>query len=179
MVNYLTLEFPEFITHAQINHPKLKTTKVKFSKIAYNTIHGSAHHTLRSAIIEDMHKYLLKNIPNDLCIQTPIETKLVIYVPINYGDVKLLTRKLTGERYLSWKKPALDYEARWDIGNLAFLWLKCLDDVLKKKGIIPDDNIMFVRGGAYEFRLVDSIEERKLVYKLRTKKLNKWDIESQ
>jgi len=161
MVSEIKLEFPEFITH-------IPQSKNKFLKIGYNRIYASAHHTVRAALVSAMHGYIEKHIPENLSIETPIETKLVVYVPINFGDVKRLKDKKTGNWYLNWKPARIGYSPRWDIGNLAMVWIKCLDDVLIKKNILPEDTVEFLKKTSYEFVEVPTLKERKLVYHIKT-----------
>jgi hypothetical protein len=165
MVSELTLEFPEFITHVPLS-------RNKWQKIGYNKIHASAHFTVRNAFVAAMHKYIEKHMPKDYPVALPVETELIIYAPINYGDVKRLKDKKTGQGRISWKPAEADYVPRWDIGNLALVWIKCLDDVLQKKGILPEDTVQFLVKTSYEFREVATLQERKLVYKLKTFKKN-------
>jgi hypothetical protein len=82
--------------------------------------------------------------------------------------MKMIIDKDTGKRKVSWKEAPIDYKPNWDIGNLALIWLKCLDDVLIKKGILPDDTVEHLRRTTYEFTPVTSLKDRKLVYKLKT-----------
>jgi hypothetical protein len=161
MVSVIKLEFPEFITH-------IPQSKTKFLKIGYNRIYASGHYRTRAALVAAMHGYIEKHIPENLTIDTPLETCLKIYAPINFGNVKRLQNKKTKKYYLSWKPPRKDYEPNWDIGNLAMIWLKCLDDVLIKKGIIPEDTVEFIHKTSYEFVEVKTFKERKLVYELKT-----------
>lgn len=161
MVSEIKLEFPEFITH-------VPQSKNKFLKIGYNRIYASAHHTVRAALVAAMHGYIEKHIPNNLSIEAPIETKLVIYAPLNYGDVKKLKNKKTRDWYISWKPARPDYKPRWDIGNLAMVWIKCLDDVLIKKGLLPDDTVEYLTKTSYEYIEVPTLKERKLVYHIKT-----------
>jgi len=161
MVSEITLEFPEFITH-------IPQSKNKWVKIGYNTLYASAHYTIRAALVRAMHSYIEDHIPDDLDINVPVETRLIIYVPINYGNVKRLRNKETGKFYLNWKPPRENYQPNWDIGNLAWVWIKCLDDVLIKKGLLPEDTVEFLRKTSYEFIEVATLKERKLVYKLKT-----------
>ena len=160
-VSELTIEFPEFITHVPLSSRK-------WVKIGYNKIHASAHFTVRNAFVAAMHKYMEKHVPKDYKIGLPVETKLIIYAPINYGDVKRLTHKKTGKAYINWKPALNGYSPRWDVGNLAMVWLKSLDDMLQKKGILPDDTVEFLRKTSYEFIEVPTLKERRLVYKLKT-----------
>lgn len=160
MVSEIKLEFPEFITHI----PQNKKTWVK---IGYNKIYASAHFTLRHALVAVMHSYIEKNIPENLSIDSPIETKLTVYAPINFGSMKMIKDRETGKRRTSWSPAKPDYKPNWDIGNLALVWIKCLDDVLIKKGIIPDDTVEYLRRTTYEFIPVKNFKNRKLVYKLK------------
>jgi|TARA_S200002703_G_scaffold113605_1_gene99112 hypothetical protein len=161
MVSEIKLEFPEFITHIPVS-------KKNWVKIGYNKIHASVHYTTRAALVAAMHGYIEKHIPDNLSIDTPVETKLTVYAPINYGVMKMIKDKETGRRKTSWKPAADDYKPNWDIGNLALIWIKCLDDVLIKKGILPDDTVEFLRRTQYEFVPVSNLKNRKLVYKIKS-----------
>ncbi len=161
MVSEIKLEFPEFITHIPVS-------KKNWVKIGYNKIHASVHYTTRAALVAAMHGYIEKHIPDNLSIDTPVETKLTVYVPINYGVMKMIKDKETGRRKTSWKPAADDYKPNWDIGNLALIWIKCLDDVLIKKGILPDDTVEFLRRTQYEFVPISNLKNRKLVYKIKS-----------
>lgn len=161
MVSEIKLEFPEFITHIPVS-------KKNWVKIGYNKIHASVHYTTRAALVAAMHGYIEKHIPNNLSIDTPVETKLTVYAPINYGVMKMIKDKETGKRKTSWKPAADDYKPNWDIGNLALIWIKCLDDVLIKKGILPDDTVEFLRRTQYEFVPISNLKNRKLVYKIKS-----------
>ena len=81
MVSEIKLEFPKFITHIPVS-------KNKAIKIGYNQLYASPHYTVRSALVSAMHGYIENNIPDNLNIKSPLETHLIIYAPINYGDVK-------------------------------------------------------------------------------------------
>ncbi len=126
------------------------------------------HYTTRAALVAAMHGYIEKHIPDNLSIDTPVETKLTVYAPINYGVMKMIKDKETGKRKTSWKPAADDYKPNWDIGNLALIWIKCLDDVLIKKGILPDDTVEFLRRTQYEFVPISNLKNRKLVYKIKS-----------
>ena len=149
MVSEIKLEFPEFITHIPVS-------KNKWVKIGYNKIHASVHYTTRAALVAAMHGFIEKHIPDNLSIDSPVETKLTIYAPKNYGVMKMIKDKKTGKRKTSWNPPADDYKPNWDIGNLALIWLKCLDDVL------------FLQRTTYEFIPVANFKDRKLVYQIKT-----------
>lgn len=157
----IVLEFPKFITHVPLS-------KNKWVKIGYNHIHSSAHFTVRNAFVAAMHSYIDKHIPKDCGVITPVHTKLKIYAPKNYGSVRRLKDKKTKKAYISWKPAKEDYIPNWDLGNLALVWLKCLDDMLIKTGVIPEDTIDFIQKTSYEYIEVDTIDKRKLVYEIKT-----------
>jgi hypothetical protein len=163
MKEEITLVFPEFITHIPQN-------KKDWIKIGYNKIHASMHFAARASLVKSMHGYIENHIKDNLNIQGPIETKLIVYVPINFGSVKLVTDKKTNRKRISWIPAPKDYKPNWDIGNLAMIWLKCLDDVMIKKGILPDDTVEHLRKTSYEVVFVKELRERKLVYHLKTLK---------
>tara|TARA_R100000742_G_C4277696_1_gene99793 strand:+ start:154 stop:759 length:606 start_codon:yes stop_codon:yes gene_type:complete len=55
-------------------------------------------------------------------------------------------------------------QANWDLDN-QWLYNKCFQDLIVKKGIIPDDDIKYVtKAGAPEFVPVDNEQDRKLVF---------------
>lgn len=166
MVSELKLEFPEFITH-------IPQGKKIWVKIGYNKIHASVHYTTRAALVAAMHGYIEKHIPENLTIQGPVETRLTVYAPINFGNMKMVIDKETNKRKVQWKPAPVGYKPNWDIGNLALIWLKCLDDVLIKKGILFDDTVEHLQRTTYEFIPVANLKDRKLVYKLKTIK-KKW-----
>ena len=169
MVSEIRLEFPEFITH-------IPQSKKLWIKIGYNKIHASVHFSTRAALVAAMHGYIEKHIPENLTIEGPVETVLKVYAPINFGGMKMIVDKTTGKRKISWKPATADYEPNWDIGNLALIWLKCLDDVLIKKGVIPDDNVRHLRKTSYEFIPVIDFKDRKLVYQIKTMPLTLEDL---
>jgi hypothetical protein len=115
-----------------------------------------------------MHSYIEKNIPDNLKLEGKICTSLAIHVPINFGNVKMITDKETRKRRIVWSPPKENYNPTWDIDNLSFAWIKCLNDVIVKKGILKDDNVKFIKGGSYEFIEIDNFEDRKLVYTLKS-----------
>ena len=122
-------------------------------------------------MIKEIHSFIESYLPDLKDLRTnrlekQYLTKLDIYVPINYGTVSYRKDKATNIRRLSWKPPKTDYIPNWDIGNVALIWLKVLDDILKDKGILPNDTISYIKGASYEFHQVDHIDDRKLVYHL-------------
>lgn len=167
MVEEIILEFPEFITHVAMNNPS-NPLKKAFKKIGFNSIYSVPHWILRSKMIDQIHAYLHQNIPNNLEIETPIETILQIYVPINYGDVSIRLNKKIGRRVLVWIAAKIGYIPKWDLFNLSVMWIKCFEDCIVAKKIIKDDSVFYIRKGSYEFISVDHIDLRKLVYTIKT-----------
>lgn len=161
MSQEIILTFPQFITHV----PKTKNT---FIKIGYHTIYSGLHFAIRSALISAMHSYIEKNIPENLELNGEVCTSLIIYAPINFGNVKMITDKSNNKRRISWKPAKEDYKPSWDVDNLSFAWIKCLNDVIVKKGIVKDDSVKYIRGGSYEFREIENFEDRKLVYTIKS-----------
>lgn len=161
----IILEFPSFITH-------IPQSKKVWIKIGYNKIHASINHHVRNALVGAMSNYIERNIPENLKITGPVKSHLQVFVPKNYGSMKMITDKTTGIKKTSWKPPAEDYKPNWDIGNLAMVWLKSLDDVIIKKGILPDDTIEFFQGATYEYVEIENFYERKLIYTLKTVEKN-------
>lgn len=155
----IEIVFPEFITHVPLS-------KNKWKKIGYNAIHASPHFTMRNAFVGAMHTYIEKHMPQGLKIEGPVKTEIIVYAPLNYGNVKSLIDKKTGKRRISWKPPADNYKPNWDIFNLGAVWLKSLDDAAIKAGILPDDNIEHFQGFGGRFVEVSHLDERKLIYKI-------------
>jgi hypothetical protein len=150
-----SVEIPQFKTH-------VKQSSAKWVKINGQTIYTSAHHRVRYMFMEQIHEYLLQYIPKfDENITTiPLELTLYIYAPINYGDV----RRMKG--VINWKPAKEDYKPSWDLDNFAWIWVKGVQDVLQKQGIIPDDNVKFIRKVSYEYIPVEQFDDRKLVITL-------------
>lgn len=163
MNDEIKIEFPKFITHV----PKNKTD---FIKIGYNTIHSSPHFMTRAALVAAMHRYLEKNVPENLKIEGIVQTCLTIYAPINFGDVKMVTDKTNNKKSIRWNLAKEGYIPRWDLPNLAFAWLKSMDDVLVNKKVFKDDNVGIIRRETYEYEEVKNFEDRKLVYTIKSYK---------
>lgn len=160
MSNEIRIVFPEFITHARIS-------KNKYKKIGYNVIHSSSHFTLRDAFVRSMHNYIEHFMPQGVHIDGPVETEVLIYAPINYGNVRMIKDKVTNAHKLSWNSPKEGYAPNWDIFNLGAVWLKSLDDAAIKAGWLPDDNVQHFRGFSGKFIEVDKLEDRKIVYVMK------------
>lgn len=147
------LVFPKFPTH-------IKVSKVKFMKLGYNKLYAGINHFVREKIVKQVHEYVDAHIPKGLDISTPIGTHLHIYAPINFGSVRMVKGNLT------WKPPHDRYKPNWDLDNLAFIWLKSLNDGLVKANILPDDTVEFLTSTSYTIHFVDDFEDRKLIYEI-------------
>lgn len=167
-MNY-SIEIPQFITH--VAKTKNKQSPNKYIKINNQAIYnGGLNKFARAIAVDNLHNYLIAYIqswllPNQL-VHIPYQIALDIHVPINYGDVKRLSKN--GVPYLSWKEPDKDYEPRWDIGNLGEIWLKVFEDALQLAGVIENDNVKYItKHGPVCFYEVDHIDKRKLVFKIK------------
>ena len=152
----LKVEIPGFITH-------VRKSKNHFIKINGQKIFVGMNHHLRSLIVRRMHSYLSKFIPDDLDVNeiTPLKISLELHVPRNYEHVRMNKKGI-----LIWKKPKEDFVPRWDADNM-WIWGKCFNDVLVKKGVISDDNVSIVReSGAVKWVEVETLEDRKLIFKI-------------
>lgn len=129
-------------------------------KLGYNKLYAGVNHFVREKIVKQVHDYVDAHIPTGLDISTPVGTHLHIYVPINYGSVRMVKGKLT------WKPPHDRYKPNWDLDNLSFIWLKSLNDGLVKAGILPDDTVEFLTSTSYTFHFIDDFEDRKLIYEI-------------
>lgn len=156
----LIITFPEFITHVTVS-------KNKWKKIGYNAIYMCPHFHVRNSFTSAIHTYIEKYMPKNLKIEGPVTTEVIIYVPINYGNVKSVMDKKLGVRKISWKPPSKDYKPNWDIFNLGAVWLKALDDALVHTGALEDDNIAFFNGFGGRFIEVETLEERRIEYIIR------------
>jgi hypothetical protein len=148
-----TLVLPKFPTHIFVS-------KKKAMKLGYNNIHAGINHYVREKTVKQLHDYIEEYLPTGLKIDGPVGTRLIIYVPINFGSVRMLK----GE--IRWKVPDKTYKPNWDLDNLAFVWLKILNDSLVSSGIIPEDTVEYLQGTLYKVEFVSTFEERKLVYKI-------------
>ena len=156
MYKQLILEIPEFPTHVLIGTRK-SDGKETWKKISGNSIYAGMHHSIRNKMFDQMHDFLLKHIPDGYNLVTPIEVGVTFYVPINYGDVRFISKT----KEVSWRIPPEDYVARWDIDNLAWPWIKALLDTLTKKFIIPDDTVEQIHSVHYKFIPCETLAERK------------------
>lgn len=154
------ITIPEFMTH--VNKSKFKYFKINGQAI-YS---GNLHPRTRALVVETMHKYIKRYVPTttDLTGMYPLKITLKFYAPVNYGNVSLRTDKKTNGKYLCWNMPEVGYMPTWDADN-QWIWGKCFNDVLKEQGIIPDDNVAYIKSsGEVVWEEVADIKDRKLVF---------------
>jgi hypothetical protein len=159
----IRITIPKFKTHVNKN----KTSKIKVNS---QSIYSGVNHFTRGKIVGELHKHLAEYIPEDLDLSSffPISIRLELHIPPNYEGVKMLKGKL------HWKPPAKEYhEPRFDADN-QWLWIKTFQDTLKERGVIPEDNVMWIPDtGRITFVPVDHIDKRKLVFVI-TRHSKKW-----
>lgn len=156
----LTITFNEFPTHIAKTNNKIKENK--FTKVNNQSIYsGTLHFQQRAVVVENLKKYVEGQLPS---LKEPIASSIKplykFYTVINHGDIK----RVKGQ--IQWNPPKVDYSPNWDIQNLAFLWMKTIDDALQDKGIIKNDNVAYVKGGSYDFIEIENYEQRKIVVDL-------------
>ena len=156
----LLLELKKFPTH--LPYTKNKTKANKFTKLNYqNVYNGKVAKFARAILVDNLHEY----IATELLIQKikpikltkAITIKYTIYTVINHGSIN------RRDNEIKWTPATKGYVPNWDIENLANLWTKAGNDTLVLKGIIPDDNVKYVKGISYEFVEVKDFEDRKIV----------------
>ena len=158
--NEVSIEIPQFLTH-------IRKSKTSFIKINGQRIFVGMNHHLRSLIVRRMHLYLSKFIPEDLDVShlIPLKISLELHVPRNYEHVRM-----SSKGKLTWKKPKEGFNPKWDADNM-WIWGKCFNDVLVRKGILPDDNVSVVKeSGSVKWMEVETLEDRKLIFKLKKSK---------
>lgn len=160
------------ITKFEFNKDDVLIDKSDGSKVVRNTktagkprmltinatkIYVGIHHSVRSKIVDELHKLFYSHFKTQLPSTIPIKEGNKLCISFQYYDV------------YNEKLPDLD--------NLSNLYIKCGVDCLTsisnpnqlkgsvshKLGIIPDDKTKYVAILAPEFINVDKIEDRKLV----------------
>jgi len=150
----IKITLPQFPSHVKIS-------KNKSMKLGYNKIYAGINHFVREKTVRQIHEFVEAHVPIGLELPVPVGTHLRIYVPINYGNVRMVKGNIT------WKPPHDRYKPNWDLDNLAFIWLKSLNDGLVKAGILPDDTVEYLNSTAYSVHFVKTFEQRKLVYEIK------------
>jgi len=158
-MNKITLN--EFPTHIAKTNNKIKANKML--KINNQAIYnGFIGRFTRNIVINNLHDYLSieigRYVPGLIRkkIELPVNITVDIYTVINHGSISMRSGKLC------WKPAKASYEPTWDIDNLATIWIKCINDVLVKEGVLPDDNVSCISGMRYNFIEVQDLKDRKL-----------------
>lgn len=160
-----TIRIPEFLTHVAKTQNKVAADK--YVKINNNTIYsGAINRFTRAKVVENLHNYISDYL-DDIDLNKMIADEGLSHVHFrftfktvkNHGDIRRSAK--TGS--ISWKKPPKNYVPRWDIENLASIWIKTFNDTLIVKGMMKDDSIDFLTGVTYEYQPCEDISEREII----------------
>lgn len=157
MLEFIIKEFPTHI--AKTNN---KVAPNKMIKINNQAIYNSnLNRFARNIVMSNMHNYIKSQLmPYKPFIKKSkkqfksLSIHLEINTVINHGSISMRGNKL------NWKKAMGNYVPNWDIENLATIWLKALIDSLVQIGLIPDDNVKYVKKISYEFKEIEMLEDR-------------------
>lgn len=123
------------------------------------------HPMVRKKVMKDLHDYLEDAIPSKTFKQSfaakPFKMHIEAHAPINWPQVKWYR-----DKGLKWTPPKKGYVPNWDIDNLMVIWIKLLNDHMVDHGLMPDDNVAYLRGCSYEYIECATLDDRKLVYQL-------------
>lgn len=115
---------------------------------------GNLHHSTRSKLNEQLHKHFAKFIIEQIQVE-----QRTSFIPLKENERLFVSFLFKGK-----------VEQSQDIDNLAIIYVKTFVDTLtqysnknqsniQKIGLIPDDNVKYIRGIKYEF---EECEERSL-----------------
>jgi hypothetical protein len=153
----LRVEISQFITHIPLS-------KTKYRKINGQSIYVGMNPHIRAKLMNEIHNFLRQYIKKTWDLKPPVKIKLEFHAPVNYGSVRRIKDKKTGESRISWKPPEIGYVPTWDADN-QWIWGKAFNDVLVQEGILIDDNISQIKAsGEVEWISVDHFDDRKLVF---------------
>ena len=158
MTKLLEITLKEFPTHIAITDNKYKANK--YIKINSQVLYNNKLQTFSRAIaVENLHKYILKNITKYNVIDYPVKIHYTFYHVINNGDIS--RRKDTEGVYsIRWKEPSPTYEPKNDLDNMNWIWIKTIQDCIVKSGIIGNDTLNYVNGFKVDYEQVDKLEDR-------------------
>ena len=153
----LVIKMP-LITHIAYTQNKIAADKMM--KINGQSIYNGALNKFKRAIVvENMHYYLVYNIPDEMLNLNIKKVKTIAYIfhtVINHGDI----RRVKGVK--RWKKPSKDYVPNWDIENLSSIWVKTGNDALVIGKVLSEDNIGVIQKVMYGFNEVEDIDDLEL-----------------
>ena len=149
-------QFPTHIEYTENVRAPNKFVKVNNQNI-YN---GKIGRFSRNIAVRNLHKYVKSSLVNvNKISKYPVVIHYDFYTVRNHGSISMRKGNII------WKPPSLSYVPNWDIDNLAFLWIKVINDTLQEEGILKNDNVNFVEGGFYRINYVDDIKDRKIIIK--------------
>lgn len=155
----VTIKIKKFPLHIEKTNNKFAVNK--FIKINNQSIYnGAINRFTRNTVVGNLHEFIISKLPDIQILDYPLRVTVIIKTVINHGSISRRNGKTT------WKEPKLDYEPNWDEDNLTGIWVKVIRDSLSLKGVIPDDNVKFIREGATKIKFVDTIEDRELIIKI-------------
>jgi hypothetical protein len=165
----LEIVLDKFPTHVAKTDNKYKINQ--FVKVNGQLIYNdSIQRFTRNTVMQNMHRYLMDNIPTDVILtEESLYVKISYHIPINYATVSRRKKKDTQQYYLSWKPAPLDYEPTNDIDNIDLIWRKAILDALKVD-IIKDDNMKYITDVKAGVRFVDNINSRFIKIRIYSKK---------
>lgn len=152
-MNQHKIKLLKFPTHVPKNKNGTKWWKINNQSI-YN---GYVNRFTRAVVIENMHNYIMNELPDNISFNKPVQVDVIVRTVKNHGSVSRRSGKTC------WKKPEKDYEPNWDEDNLTSIWTKAIRDSLTKKGIVPDDNVQYIKGGYRGIEFVEELENREIL----------------
>tara|TARA_R110000796_G_scaffold114269_2_gene225961 strand:+ start:107 stop:595 length:489 start_codon:yes stop_codon:yes gene_type:complete len=153
----VTITLKEFPTHVAYTDNKYAVNKMK--KLNNQSIYnGALNRFSRAIVMKNLHNYVTSNIPKGLKITSfPVKIHYLFRTVRNHGSISMRKGKIC------WKPAKEGYEANWDLQNLAMIWMKGADDAFSKAGVLPDDNVDYIKGESFDIEFVDTLEERELI----------------
>lgn len=155
--NVLVIKMP-LITHIACTDNKIKANRL--IKVNGQTIYNGALNKFKRAIVvNNMHYYFDYNIPPEMLGMSLDKVKRIEYTfhtVINHGNISMRS----GNKV--WLKAKPGYEATWDIDNLAFIWIKTINDALVSAKVLKDDNASIMKKGRYQLKEVEHIDDLEL-----------------
>lgn len=157
MQNLVEFTLSKYPTH--IAYTNNKKAPNKYKKINGQAIYnGSLQMFARKIAINNIHEYILENVPETTITEFPIKVKYTIGAPLNYGDVS--RRKKEGSYYISWKPYSENYEPSSDLDNMSYIWTKAIQDCIVKAGIVPNDTLKYITSFEVEYKEIRELENR-------------------
>ena len=155
----------KFPTHVKIS--RNKKVPDRYMKVnGQNLYNGKLNPFARAIAMDEIHKYVIKQLKGISPIAKPIYIEYTFRTVINHGDIRRIHFKKDNVTKIIWKKPKEGYKASYDLDNMSYVWIKGFQDSLEIAGIIEDDTVDFVQGYSVNFERVEEFDEREIVIKL-------------